>query len=189
MSVTPVLAALRQATSADHERLDRDIRFHERVRDASARLDLVAAFRRFHGSAERLFDGVLAEGEARPAPRLARIDADLAALTTSPAPALDPLRANHGEALGWAYVVEGSSLGGRVLTRELSSEGVDLTGLGFLDPHGADVGPRWKALVAAIEDEVASGRATVDQVVAGARSAFAYAHSVLAAAPPSCEAA
>lgn len=45
---------------------------------------------------------------------------------------------NRAEALGFLYVIEGSTLGGRLILRELAAGGAEITGLSFLDPFGAE---------------------------------------------------
>lgn len=84
-----------------------------------------------------------------------------------------------GEAIGWLYVAEGSTLGGRVIRRGLLQAGAPLTGLGFLDPWGDATGERWRAFVTAMESACASGRAQQSDVLEGGRDAFKLAYALL----------
>ena len=182
MAAPAIIEALRAATSPAHAALDAGVHLDRRVRAPGDRLKLVQAFHRFHASAETLFDRVLGDVEGLDLAARARspiLGADLADLGAAPDRSPDPLEADRSEALGWLYVVEGSSLGGHVITRALDAQGVDKLGLRFLDPYGADVGVRWRDVVAVLDREVAYGRASQARIVAGAQAAFAYACDVL----------
>ncbi|WP_336924131.1 hypothetical protein, partial [Aquipuribacter sp. SD81] len=58
-----------------------------------------------------------------------------------------------GEALGRLYVLEGSTLGGKVLRRHLLACGADVpvAGLACFDPYGERAGRMWQELRAAVE--------------------------------------
>lgn len=103
--------------------------------------------------------------------------ADPAALVTSQAASL-------GEAVGWAYVAEGSMLGGRVMRKAMIADGIALTGLDFLDPYGAETGPRWQALLSAMESMCRLGQASQEDIVSGGRDAFELAYRILVPPPP-----
>jgi len=87
-----------------------------------------------------------------------------------------------GEAIGWVYVAEGSMLGGRVMQRGMIRDGIALNGLDFLDPHGDETGPRWRALMSAMDSAWASGRATQADIVKGGYDAFDLALRLLVSA-------
>ena len=80
---------------------------------------------------------------------------------------------NLASALGYLYVVEGSTLGGQILMRQLGSRlGVTAeSGAAYLSSYGTDVGRNWNrfrdSMRAAVrtEDEV-------DQVVSAAHETF-----------------
>jgi heme oxygenase len=84
----------------------------------------------------------------------------------------------RAEALGAFYVLEGSSLGGRVILKELKSRGASLTGLGFLDPYGPDTGQRWRSFLVILERELNSCEQKAD-AVKGAMNTFAFANACL----------
>jgi heme oxygenase len=78
------------------------------------------------------------------------------------------------------YVLEGSSLGARVIRKQAAAQGQDMTGLSFLDPYGAAVGERWKAFTAVLARECpADDHQAVEDVVRGGVAGFACAESWL----------
>jgi heme oxygenase len=77
------------------------------------------------------------------------------------------------------YVLEGSSLGGRIILRDLARRGIDQAGLRFLDPYGAAAGERWSAFVQVLEREGRDRRAA-QFMMNGALQGFAYAKACLA---------
>ncbi len=79
---------------------------------------------------------------------------------------------SSSQAFGALYVVEGATLGGRLLTERLQQAQVPVDALHFLSSYGSDRGRRWhrwrQATTAWVADD--SGRA--DTVVATARETF-----------------
>jgi heme oxygenase len=80
----------------------------------------------------------------------------------------------RAEAFGALYVLEGSSLGGRFIVKELKRRGASLAGLRFLDPYGIDTGRRWQAFLAIFEREIKSCVQSADAIT-GALNTFAFA--------------
>lgn len=75
--------------------------------------------------------------------------------------------------LGWQYVIEGSSLGARLLARDAAKLGFDEThGARFLSSHRES--PRWPALLARLEHATSP-----DRLRDAAQSAFAAAERAL----------
>lgn len=76
-------------------------------------------------------------------------------------------------ALGCAYVIEGSTLGGKVIERQLAREEAWFATAprSFLGCYGDEVGPRWKAFCARLECLCAEDCAG-DEAVAGAVATF-----------------
>jgi heme oxygenase len=116
-------------------------------------------------------------GDAAPADLAARrkrplLERDLTALGLDPAavpvcraiPRLD----GPAAALGAAYVLEGATLGGAILSRRLAAAlGPGAPGR-FFDPYGAERGARWRAFLAHLEhhlDRPARRRAAADAAV------------------------
>lgn len=80
--------------------------------------------------------------------------------------------AGDADAFGWgvAYVIEGSQLGGQVLYRRLA-EPLAPHPLAYLQGHGRDTGPRWKAFLATLQQQVATP-ARIHSACDGAVQAF-----------------
>ncbi len=184
MSVSPVLAALRAATADLHQAVETGAEVEARLRDPALRPVMVARLHLLHAS----FEGAVAPwaGEMEraghvPQNRSPLIANGLDALgLAQPPPRAPAAVASFGEAIGWTYVAEGSSLGGRVMRRAMLADGIDLTGLDFLDPHGEDTGPRWRGFLTAMDQACAAGRARPADVILGGRDAFTLATGLLA---------
>ena len=176
---------LRAATQAEHQWLEDRARILERIGSPDSRRRLVAQFHRLHADIEAAASPWLAElaglefAARRRTPLLAEDMADLG--LPIPASERGSIEARSPpEALGLMYVVEGSTLGGRVIRREVASRGVDMVGLGFLDPYGDRVGERWRSFLAVLEGAVQTPVDT-DAVVAGACAGFQHAELRLCA--------
>lgn len=74
------------------------------------------------------------------------LDLDLRALEHAPLPNVLPPTWLTGEADAWgcAYVLEGATLGGQVVTRHLRRTGFPDNTLHFYRSYGEQVGPRWR---------------------------------------------
>lgn len=82
-----------------------------------------------------------------------------------------PQLASTAEAIGAAYVLEGSTLGGRVISRHLRSLfGPDVP-RAFLECYGSDTGERWASFRAALAS-FAGSRELEDRIIAGAQETF-----------------
>lgn len=187
MSISPVLQELREATSAAHEAIETEANVEPRLRDLTERPAMVARFHVLHRAVEAAVAPWRAAFEAEgyaPESHSILIGEDLVRLGVS-APAgaaMDPLP-TFGEAVGWVYVAEGSMLGGRVMRKAMTRDGIPLDGLEFLDPWGDETGSRWRAFMHAMDSACASGRATRKDVVRGGRDAFDLAFKVLVSPP------
>ena len=177
-----VLAALRQATAARHERLDSGLPLSApdaTLADYSAHLQLLRAWLAPLQAWLAGFDnGPQGPSGLPAAPHLALIEADLAdpALANLAAPAIEgdrdwPPEASAAYRWGVAYVVEGSQLGGAVLYKRLAGQ-LAPHPLRYLRGAGeAGPGPRWRAFMQALRAEVRSEEA-VAEACAGACDAF-----------------
>jgi heme oxygenase len=186
--VEPVVAGraidrLRQETGSAHSRLDRSLGLIDRLSAPGQMGQVLAGYHLLHR-----------QTEAEIAPFLADIaDLDFAARRRSPLIAEDLHALGHcafldnairlgiatrAAALGALYVLEGSSLGGRVILKELKSRGASLAGLGFLDAYGNDTGRRWRSFLAILEREVTSSEHKIE-AVKGALNTFAFAERCL----------
>lgn len=84
-----------------------------------------------------------------------------------------PALATEAQGLGCLYVVEGSTLGGQVITRQLQkSLGLPPeSGAAFFNGYGAETGARWKAFGAGLEDAAARLNQD-DAIITGANDTF-----------------
>lgn len=163
--MTSVIAELRSATAACHARVESH--FSSLLSPAPS-IDeyrhFLGAMYAFHGAMEPALEAVL----PRSRDRLDALLLDLRALDLSPpsvlceVPSLD----SHGLALGAAYVVDGSSLGARVLFRHLSPR-LDAS-FAFLERSGEGAVSAFRALVATLDAHGAER----DDIVSGAVATF-----------------
>jgi heme oxygenase len=93
---------------------------------------------------------------------------DPAQVTVCDAP---PQLPGLAEAVGCAYVLEGSTLGGRVISRHVQQCFGAAVPRGFLECYGARTGESWQAFRAAVQ-RFASTREIENRVIGGARETF-----------------
>jgi heme oxygenase len=180
------LAALRQATGAQHDTLDQGLplsRPDATLADYLDHLRMLAQWLAPIQAWQRDYrDGP--QGPAAPPAldRLATIAADLdGAPTATPDASAAGRWPDHASAAyrwGVAYVVEGSQLGGAVLYKRLAAQ-LAPHPLRYLQSGQDGPGPRWRAFISALKAEVRSD-AEIAQACAGAQAAFAR---ILALAP------
>jgi heme oxygenase len=181
--ISAVHNRLREATRADHERLESRIDILQRAATTAGRRDLVETFSGFHTDAEAALEPWLADlpGLDFAARRRSQVLADDLRTVDGVRPSARPIRVDGvPDALGLMYVLEGSTLGGRVIRRQLAADGHDMVGLSFLDPYGEAVGERWRAFLAVLAAE-ARTEADAAAMVAGARQGFRHAEQRLCA--------
>lgn len=172
---------LRVATAAEHRQVEAALGLPDAIQGIGDYRDWLGRFRALHvplGRRLRTFPDWPSFGldlEAR-CP-VARLDRDLRRLGTDPAglgeaparalPTLD----RFAQALGALYVIEGSTLGGRVILRDLERRlGPGIAGAtAFFGGHGPATGALWQALRGAL-DRFAVQRP--EEVVAGAARTF-----------------
>jgi heme oxygenase len=164
-----VRSTLREATGPIHERLHRArpfVAIADQQLDLAGYSDLLAQMAAFHFTVgQKLERGV---------ERRNMLLRDLEALGS---PVLKPVRWNSPTtgpgALGVAYVVEGSSLGGKVIYRQLDYLfGHSAAGRHFFRGTALD-GQRWQALCRKLEAEEHNPGA-IEEMINGAASAFAF---------------
>lgn len=184
-----VLQRLRRSTHAAHERLEARLDVVARLCDPAGRRWLMGRFWGLHAGAERALAPVLGEMDGldyagrRKSAILARDLADLGVEPEGVGVQLPPM--SRGEALGVLYVLEGSTLGGRVIAREMMAAGQPTTGLSFFDAYGAATGARWRAFTAVLEAEIERGRPGLqDDVVRGAITGFGVVEAWLCGETP-----
>ena len=157
------IAGLRTATWAAHQRLEKRL-------DIKARFDTVGAYRShlegmwgFHADLEerleqKLCGNVLPDFESRRKLPLLTADllalgADLGSLASLPRCRAALQFPDPAAAFGCAYVLEGATLGGRVLLPQLQKRlGLDAGhGAAFLASYGEAVTPMWRSFGVALD--------------------------------------
>jgi len=164
-----VRAMLRAATAGDHARLDALVERFDLTRREGYR-----AFLSAHARLLPALEAAIAEAplipdwpERRRAAALAR-DMRALEITPFPVPIAPPSLATVAERIGAIYVLEGSRLGGAMLSRTVA-RALPQAPRAFLD-HGAGKG-LWPRFLGWLE---ARGRAErLDAMIAGARATFA----------------
>ncbi len=155
-----VLEQLRAATAAAHRELDSGLNVIDRLSTVNGRKVMVPRYYRMHLSAEQAawpWLEPIPELDLPERGRTAMLAADLDALEiASPQEGGEALElCSRAEALGVLYVLEGSTLGGRMIRKAIGARGSDLTGLSFLDPYGSRTGARWRDFLGVLEREAA----------------------------------
>jgi heme oxygenase len=180
-------AALREATSAQHQRLHELNAFAELAAGRIGRSGYVALLKRLYGfhrpTEHAVAAGLGAEDFGLDTARWRRADLlarDLAWLGTADADLeavalLDIARppASPAEAMGWLYVIEGSTLGGRLLSRQLDSilHKNHTSGRLFLLAGGDPQHTSWREFCGAVE-RCGSDPNRRLAMLSGAREAF-----------------
>jgi len=167
----PLSQELRAKTAQVHEALDSG------MQHAFGRLDQYVAFLRASHRVLTSLDAALSRIFKRPMPeRSAQVAADLAALgqpTPSPAPA-PWTPSDQAEAMGCAYVIEGSSLGGlvvaKIVERQLGLEAAT----SYLRGHGARTKDLWRSFLSELDAWGANARPEErERAIQGATTTFA----------------
>lgn len=178
-----ILAKLKESTRSQHEALESVVDVMNKAFTADDYKTLLTKFYLFYSAVEpKLPAGeLLAEGfDIGPRNKTAMLEKDLAALGT-----IDSVRAmpqwtggpeidSLAEAFGSIYVMEGATLGGQVITRQLK-ENLGITvenGGAFFNSYGKEVGPMWKAFGAAITAYAEKHPDEDDTIVVSARDTF-----------------
>ncbi|KQM53171.1 hypothetical protein ASE69_05215 [Sphingomonas sp. Leaf208] len=157
------VARLRAATASDHDAVDAGFGRYDLTDADDYRAFLIA-----HAKALPAVEAWLAAipGLAAVRSRGAALAEDLAALGEDmPAPMTFDVPASTAAGWGAVYVVEGSRLGGIMLSRSVP-EGMPSAYLGAKHLPG-----EWRALLAAIDNEPVD-EAWVEQAIVGAKAAF-----------------
>jgi heme oxygenase len=169
---------LRAATGELHRHVERTLDIIPRLSDPLSRPDMIRRYAAFHIPADAVLGAYLAdvpdlEFRARSrAPLLAGFAGENA-LPAFPAPGC------RAEALGMLYVLEGSTLGGRLILRALADGGIRDPALAFLDPYGAHTALRWRGFLSVLSRETGEDERPIRKACAGACSGFRHAERVL----------
>lgn len=155
-----VLAAIREATAVHHAALEAGFDAVGRLGEPERRRDLLERYLSVYAPAEAALAIALPphpDFDFDFGARSARLQADLmchghtlptiAMLPLQPPPSLT----DHADAIGFAYVLEGATLGGRVIAREAMRRGTSMAGLTFFAHGGAQAGSRFRGFCGVLE--------------------------------------
>lgn len=173
--VSPFLTTLRQSTSAAHTQLEGEIDIPEVCRSVPAYERLIKAFWGYYAPFEAVLKGIGGWDDAgfswaeRSKLEFLRQDLRALGLTEAEIAALPecqdlPAPRSLGEAFGCAYVLEGSTLGGRHITGILEQTGIPPEARHFFKSYGTRVGEAWKEfceMLAHLELDEAETKAAV----------------------------
>jgi heme oxygenase len=167
---------LRAATATAHEALERDLDWQARVGTLPGYRSLLARLHGFHTTWEPAIGAALDDGAFfDPRRRVAALAQDLAFLGLSPEgidglPHALPIPLDGpAAAMGALYVLEGSTLGGRVIGRHIAAaHGLTDGGLAYYSGHGPRTGAMWSSFRARLD--AFDGEAVA--VVAAANATF-----------------
>lgn len=174
----PLLDRLRSETAAQHDALEAGLALLDAPLSRDHFLEVLKGFHGFHAAWEPAAAASAYADFLEPRRRLGAVERDLRALGLSDGeiaalPRCDAaadLAATSAGVLGASYVLEGSSLGGKVITRALAGEAwPPKGGFAYFNPYGDETGLRWRESRAFIERE---GADLQDEVTAAAGRTF-----------------
>jgi len=178
MGIMSLREALRQSTRADHERVDRLLKLDSPELTLARYGEFVRCAHAFHAAMEPAFEGGPLEAwgiDMERRSKRAWLEDDLRHLALAPLPPPEtPPPRTKPALLGRAYVLEGATLGGRVLLERLSPRCGISPGGGatYLAGYAAETGRMWRSFVSAL-DAAPLTAAEAAACIAGARETFA----------------
>ena len=190
---------LKLATSAAHANLESLLARRGYFDSRERYIGYLQRFLAFQNEAECILNAALAtmiipDWKERRRAHLARADLQVLGATEGSLPVSCgrlPVMALPEQILGIAYVLEGSTLGGAYLLKQLAPLGITAThGGSYLASYGSHRGQMWQRFITTLEDAYAR-RANVESVTSAALAAFSAARFYLteaeeAAAPRAC---
>jgi len=176
-----LLAELRAQTAQAHMRLEHDLDLLREPLEMQHFIHLLERFHGFHAVWEPRVARVMSKEASflTPRRRTHRAAQDLIALGRSKRQVAElplclaaaRLVSSPAAAIGSLYVLEGSTLGGQIISRRLQdARWLPLDGLGYFDPYGPATGTMWRHF--RLWAETASKQGSVDAVVAAAVATF-----------------
>lgn len=178
-----ILAKLKEATREQHDALETVVDVMNKTFTTDDYKGLLKKFYRYYSAIEPTLPAahLLAEGfdieQRRKKPLLEK---DLEALgTLAEAQGLAqwtdvPNVRSVASAFGSIYVMEGATLGGQVITRQLK-QNLGITpdsGGAFFNSYGANVGPMWKEFGAAVTAFAERQKDADDEIIQAAKDTF-----------------
>ena len=180
-NATPVIQELKIATAIQHKQLEQRVNLLERLNSTVTYRDLLAEFYGFYEPLEAKiaafnlpFDFIQERAKS------SWLERDLQQLRLTREQISDlpkchslPVLNSVAQALGCMYVLEGSTLGGQIIAREIKQKlQLDETnGALFFNGYGEETGSMWKSFGAAVNNWVAqNGQRSM--VIASAKESF-----------------
>ena len=180
-----ILAELKSATAAHHARVEAAMPSLEEMATPAGYAAALRALHGFHAAWEPCIwstPGLAGAGLRDDRRKLPLLERDLRALGVEPVgPAAAPEPAGAAAALGALYVLEGATLGGRVILRH-TAPALGVTpghGAAYFHGYGDDTGQRWKEFGQAVS-RFAAAPGAAPRVVDGAVACFAALEAWLA---------
>jgi heme oxygenase (biliverdin-IX-beta and delta-forming) len=175
-----VLDDIRRATKPKHDVLECGLDIFRRLECAASHRALMGAYYSLYAPAEAALASYLTPIPGlcfRDRLKTATLLRDLCALGVNESHLVDlpqahmpPLR-ETAQALGFAYVLEGATLGGRMIRKQITAMGNPLIGMNFFDVYGPATGTRWKEFCVVLERECAGN---APAAVEGSLAGFAF---------------
>ena len=169
---------LRAATRTAHEQLESALTLLEPPIPADRVVGVLERFYGFHAALEPALGAVLPEPLLRPRLKLPLLEQDLQRLgigrqrlsTLPVCSAASGLCESAADAAGALYVLEGSTLGGRIISRSLQAcPWYPPQRLRYWDPYGSDTGRRWSETLAYLQSLAPTGS---DAIIRSAIATF-----------------
>ena len=177
-----VLERLRAETRTLHEELERRVDIMTRLNDLASYRELLEAFYGFYQPTEaslaRLVQSQMVGLDFEPRRKAGLLEGDLLALGREPAEVATcgklVMLNSVEEALGCMYVLEGATLGGQIIRRQVAERlGLNTSnGCGFFGSYGDRVGEMWKEFRQAVIEH-ADRIERQDAIVVAAKETFA----------------
>jgi heme oxygenase len=179
-SHTCMHARLRERTREAHHAAERAMDLGRRLASIQGYIELLQALARVHGAFEQSFarfDWTQLGIDLEERKRMRWLADDLRALAANIArpPSLTLAPENLFEALGALYVLEGSTLGGRIVFEQATAlRGISCRhGARFFYGHGQRTGRLWRDFLDALNRFAPARSAEADRVELGAVRAYA----------------
>jgi heme oxygenase len=181
---------LKLATAAAHASLERTLATHGFFDSRERYIGYLQRFLAFQSEAECVLNAALAsqvvpDWKERRRSHLARADLQALGASEGALPVSSghlPVMALPEQILGIAYVLEGSTLGGAYLLKQLAPIGITAShGGSYLASYGPSRGKMWQRFLTTLED-AHRRHANVESVTSAALAAFAAARFYLSEA-------
>lgn len=174
-----ILQKLKESTRQQHEEIEQVVDVMNRMFKIDDYKDLIGKFRRFYSAYEPTLpiENLRKVGfDYDNRRKLPSLEADVAALgVAATSGSFDELPdvSTVARAFGSLYVIEGSTLGGQVITRHIKQH-LNLSpenGAAFFHNYGSEVGPMWKQFREAIT-AFANGGKEDEEIISAAEATF-----------------